>query len=1170
MEAAQKRLEKELVEGEELAIEDGPRTGPPKTGRKFQGTPSTPAKASDDPTQVPSSSASRTPEILGPKKKGSLEEEEERGKTLPTSTSTSKKAGEEGGKFEEEIEVEVRLGNEAIEEHDISTPPDGVRKPLFDDVQLQDLNAIQQQAPWLYQKFETPETVPRPTFLSEEEGRTENQRYEEAARRQKIVKALEEKAAMEKAQAVEASEKVKEEEKEQLARQVRILVEENQKLKEDFEAVAAVASLKQVEEMERRPAKQVKKLLEENLQLRSHLHRLEDRGGGKPEDEAVFATPNGSAATEEAGTPEGARGGVEDEERKKKDEEGRGKGKGTRRPEETRGESLPPQTLDVILKLMEGMQEIQKKLVKGGSDDSEESEVVRHSVELPKLQEWSSESGPIDFADWLLLLQPPMSDLSATSEEWWSQMVSTAREWYSSHMLKTPLDRLTHVPVPGASLQQKRWSRLERRASALLLAAIPEGLREEVVSSKSISTLGILAKGMVQYQPGGLAERTAILTALECPTEAPTVSAAIVTLRKWQRWKRRAEELKVSIPDPTILAKGLTRLVRKVAQGFPELSFRLQLVRSSLMVDAVPSHDSISKYSEHLMAELEQVNQQSRKREYGATAEAPKIKKFEEVPKEKKEGEKERREGDSKERGKCRFYLTDQGCRRGKGCSYSHEVKDDRRRCWNCGAVDHMSPQCTRPKDSKDAVKPKVSRMEKEKEDGKKEDAEGSASPPTVKELLDEANKVLKSLGPSTSASQVKPTGGVKGDAERQEVVDRLQAQLNALRKFRLRKICRNEKAGLLDSGATHPLRPVKEGEDVNAYHKVQVSLADGQTIWLPMSPGGAMLSTEEDVEPILPMGMLTDVLGCEVSWTREGIEVRHPNHGMLPVKEVDGCPQLPRPLALRLIEELEEVKKGMKFKEVEDFEKEVDWMRRLVDAHPVLSTLPQEIQEKLVVTPGSWSSLPANKRKRKAMQRDGFICHLFAGEESGYTLERAWKQSGGGEKEMLEIDIKRGLDHDLLSSSGPYSGLLRAVWEDKLLALISGPNCRTRSVLRHYPVEGEAPPRPVRRWGGEEFGIEDATPEERQKIFEDDLLQWRMIFLAVVSKQGNDLLDGTVSITEGLHARSCLILGHQSMEEAQRREGLEGSDLSAEAFGRSYSKANDVWRESAAMPRRF
>ena len=135
-------------------------------------------------------------------------------------------------------------------------------------------------------------------------------------------------------------------------------------------------------------------------------------------------------------------------------------------------------------------------------------------------------------------------------------------------------------------------------------------------------------------------------------------------------------------------------------------------------------------------------------------------------------------------------------------------------------------------------------------------------------------------------------------------------------------------------------------------------------------------------------------------------------------------------------------------------------------------------------------------------MQRDGFICHLFAGEESGYTLERAWKQVGGGEKELLEVDVKRGSDHDMLSSSGPYSGLLRAVWEDKLLGLIGGPNCRTRSVLRRYPVKGEAPPRPVRRWGGEEFGIEDATPEEWRKILEDDLLLWRMIFLAVVSKQ--------------------------------------------------------------------
>ena len=87
-----------------------------------------------------------------------------------------------------------------------------------------------------------------------------------------------------------------------------------------------------------------------------------------------------------------------------------------------------------------------------------------------------------------------------------------------------------------------------------------------------------------------------------------------------------------------------------------------------------------------------------------------------------------------------------------------------------------------------------------------------------------------------------------------------------------------------------------------------------------------------------------------------------------------------------------------------------------------------------------------------------------------------------------------------MLSQNGPYSGLLRAIFEDKLKGLIGRPNCRTRSVLRRYPVQGETPPRPVRRWGGEEFGIVDATPEEKKKLWEDDLLLWHMIFLQLVS----------------------------------------------------------------------
>ena len=116
-------------------------------------------------------------------------------------------------------------------------------------------------------------------------------------------------------------------------------------------------------------------------------------------------------------------------------------------------------------------------------------------------------------------------------------------------------------------------------------------------------------------------------------------------------------------------------------------------------------------------------------------------------------------------------------------------------------------------------------------------------------------------------------------------------------------------------------------------------------------------------------------------------------------------------------------------------------------------------------------------------MKRDGFIVHLYAGPEEGFTLSRAWQQIGGKEVELLEIDAQRGPEHDMLKSNGAYPALLKAVLSGQVRGLVGGPNCRTRSVLRHFPVPGPDPPRPIRRWGGEEFGIEEATQEEKQKL---------------------------------------------------------------------------------------
>ena len=134
-------------------------------------------------------------------------------------------------------------------------------------------------------------------------------------------------------------------------------------------------------------------------------------------------------------------------------------------------------------------------------------------------------------------------------------------------------------------------------------------------------------------------------------------------------------------------------------------------------------------------------------------------------------------------------------------------------------------------------------------------------------------------------------------------------------------------------------------------------------------------------------------------------------------------------------------------------------------------------------------------------------------------------QKHGGGEGRLLEIDVLRGEGHDLLCDQGIYSGLLRCAVEGKLDALIGGPPCRTRSVLRHYDIPGQPDcPRPIRAWGGEEFGIKDATEEEKKKLQEDDLVAWRMMFLfhgGVICEEGKRHPRGRFSsLWSSLHHR--------------------------------------------------
>ena len=439
-------------------------------------------------------------------------------------------------------------------------------------------------------------------------------------------------------------------------------------------------------------------------------------------------------------------------------------------------------SIEFMMIMMETMKDLQKKV----SESKEESgmvrgvEIVRTGVpDLPILQPWTPSQGPLQLGDWLLTVEPIAADLSATSEKWCALMVKSAEDWYQRHMAMSPLDRVQHDVRPPQEVNLEKWSRLERRMASLLLQAVPEVVKEELISARRLSVFGILTQLLLTYCPGGVLEKQTLLRSLEDPMEVATMAEAPSAIRRWLRWKLRSQEIGAVTPDPALLLKGLNKLTRKVLESNKELQFRVSLARNSLGVDTRPTDITVNQFATHLLAEVEQVSLAEKRAASVGTKGDVKLKAME-VDKGKGKG-KDRLEGDEKQKPKCKFYLTDGGCRKGKGCGFSHDVRDEKRRCYTCGSVDHLSPSCTRsrgPSSETSPTKPRVAKVEGEDKGSSGKDPEVSSqasSDSAVKDLLEEANKMLRSLSSKPSSSQASSGGSTQED-ERKDVMERLQS----------------------------------------------------------------------------------------------------------------------------------------------------------------------------------------------------------------------------------------------------------------------------------------------------------------------------------------------------------------------------------------------------------
>ena len=225
---------------------------------------------------------------------------------------------------------------------------------------------------------------------------------------------------------------------------------------------------------------------------------------------------------------------------------------------------------------------------------------------LPPLPAVRSETASVDLLDWMELIEAPMSDLSDGSAGWWKQVRSKAALAYDKWVTSGPIERLSVTPEATEELEAGRWSRVNSRAASMVLTALDESIRSELVSRRMTgSVTAIVFRLLTLYQPGGEEEKYRTLQQLQSPPKESDPGRAVEALRAWNRWLRRCHELNIQPPDPSLQVRALNSVVKGVLERNSEASFRTNLVRSNLKIDSNPTKESVEKLYKHLMGECE-------------------------------------------------------------------------------------------------------------------------------------------------------------------------------------------------------------------------------------------------------------------------------------------------------------------------------------------------------------------------------------------------------------------------------------------------------------------------------------------------------------------------------------------------------------------------------------
>ena len=348
-------------------------------------------------------------------------------------------------------------------------------------------------------------------------------------------------------------------------------------------------------------------------------------------------------------------------------------------------------------------------------------EPARYVDSLPKLAQADLSVSAVTCGNWLAQVRQIFFGLSPGAAEWYGRVESAAYDAYHKWLVADPLGRLAVDPSSVvAGFDVYRFQRVESRAVTLLLAALPGSVKDDLVMNRWLSSASILFRVLCIWQPGGSSERAHLLSQLVQPETCKNFRDALPTLRRWQQNLQRAREIQASLPDPSLLLKGVDQATSSVLAVSPMIGFRVNSFRHRSGLDYNPSVSGIVQLVRLIQAEFEAASlvaegaaEKRPRNAVAITAPVPKgdspsppaAKSSAEPPPSVarvQPGEEGKGKGKGKSKGDpssaplCHKFGDASGCRFGDGCMFKHDRSKARKegRCLACGQSGHFRPEC--------------------------------------------------------------------------------------------------------------------------------------------------------------------------------------------------------------------------------------------------------------------------------------------------------------------------------------------------------------------------------------------------------------------------------------------------------------------------------------------